>query len=83
MTAEPHDSTPPEWAQQIHARGLGHALSVALDVLEPLGPLGAQVLWVAQPVLGVFIKPATLTSVAETLEAPDKLEALRHYLDGE
>ena len=83
MTAEPQDATPPEWAQQIQARGLSHALSVALDVLEPLGPLGAQLLWVAQPVLGVFIKPATLTSVAETLETPDKLEALRRFLDGE
>jgi hypothetical protein len=81
MTAQPDDATPPEWAQQIQARGLGHALSVALDVLEPLGPLGAQLLWVAQPLLGVFIKPETLTSMAETLEAPDRLEALRQYLE--
>ncbi|MCC6803802.1 MAG: hypothetical protein IT319_13035, partial [Anaerolineae bacterium] len=38
-----------EWIRQIRARGWGDALSTALDVLEPLGPLGAQVLWVAQP----------------------------------
>ncbi|MEZ4671254.1 MAG: hypothetical protein R3E39_25395 [Anaerolineae bacterium] len=77
------DSSPPEWAQQLQARGLGHAVSVALDVLEPLGPLGAQLLWVAQPVLGVFMQRDTLTSVAESLEASDKLDALRRFFDGE
>ena len=38
-----------EWIEKIRARGWGDVFSTALDILEPLGPLGAQLLWVAQP----------------------------------
>ncbi len=63
------------------ARGLGDALSTALDVLEPLGPLGAQALWVAQPVLGLVITPDVLDDLAEALEAPGGVERLRQMLE--
>ena len=71
----------PEWIQQVKARGLGDALSTALDVLEPLGPLGAQALWVAQPVLGLVIGHDALEELAETLETPGGVERLRQMLE--
>ena len=71
-----------DWIQRIRARGWGDAFSTALDVLEPLGPLGAQLLWVAQPaarlmggwgdVVGIF---------AHALEEPGGIERLRQALD--
>lgn len=79
-----HDSdqqAPPEWVQGAKARGLGHALGLALDVLEPLGPLGAQLLWTAQPVLGVFLSRDVVTDLAERLEAPGGIERLRQHLE--
>ena len=63
------------------ARGLGDALSTALDVLEPLGPLGAQALWFAQPVLGFMVARETLDNLAEALEAPGGVERLRQMLE--
>jgi hypothetical protein len=71
----------PKWIQHVKARGLGVALSTALDVLEPLGPLGAQALWVAQPVLGLVIAHDVLDDLAEALEAPGGVERLRQMLE--
>lgn len=69
------------WAQQAHARGLDGLLHVALDVLEPLGPLGAQLVWIVQPMLGMWISREVLQQLAETLETPGGFEQLRQQLD--
>lgn len=70
-----------EWIQQVKARGLGDALSTALDILEPLGLLGAQALWFAQPVLGLFVAHDALDNLAEALEEPGGVERLRQMLE--
>ena len=73
-----------EWIGKIKARGWGDALSTALDILEPFGPLGAQLLWVAQPAahwIGGWGEP--LGALAQALEAPDGVERLRAMLDDE
>jgi len=75
--------SPPAWIQQAQARGLGHALGLALDVLAPLGPLGAQVIWVAQPALGLLVGRAALADLARALEQPGGVERLRAYLEDE
>jgi hypothetical protein len=77
----PVEPTVPEWVEQARARGLGNALGVALDVLEPLGPLGAQLLWVAQPLLSVMISRSALGGVAQALEEPGGIERLRQQLE--
>ncbi|MBZ0281736.1 MAG: hypothetical protein K8L97_13440 [Anaerolineae bacterium] len=76
-----NEDQPPEWITQAKARGLGNVLGLALDVLEPLGPLGAQVVWLTQPVLGLWIPRATLGELAEALDAPGGVERLRHMLE--
>jgi hypothetical protein len=55
---------------------------VLLAAAEPLGPLGAQLLWVAQPTLGLFMSRDRITSVARLLEQPDGLTWLREQLTG-
>lgn len=72
-----------EWIARIKARGWDNALRVALDAFAPLGPLGAQLLWVAQPVSGLFGAGEALGKMAEALEAPDGVERLRQLLDQE
>ncbi len=76
-----HDSQQPDWIQQVQARGLDGALYTALDVLEPLGPLGAQLVWMAQPLFGLWIPRETMQHLAETLEKPGGFELLRQQLD--
>ena len=73
--------TPPDWVKQLQARGLGDALGLALDVFEPLGVLGAQLIWVAQPVLGVWFNRDTVRNIAQTLETPGEVEQIRHFLE--
>ena len=73
--------TPPDWVKQLQARGLGDALGLALDMLEPLGVLGAQLIWVAQPVLGVWFNRDTVRNIAQTLETPGEVEQIRHFLE--
>lgn len=70
-----------DWIKQIKARGLGGAFGVLLDIIEPLGPLGAQILWVAQPALRVFGAGETLDHMAQVLEEPGGIERIRSLLN--
>jgi hypothetical protein len=70
-----------DWIKQIKARGLGGAFGVLLDIIEPMGPLGAQILWVAQPTLRVFGAGETLGHMAQALEEPGGIERLRSLLN--
>jgi hypothetical protein len=69
------------WILRVKARGLGDMLGVALDALEPLGPLGAQMLWVAQPVGSVFGWRDAIADLANALETPDGIDTLRQLLE--
>lgn len=69
------------WIEQAKVRGLAQPLRIMLDVLEPLGPLGAQLLWVAQPVAGLVGGREMLGELAEALEKPGGVDHLRHLLD--
>jgi hypothetical protein len=43
--------------------------------------VGAQVLWVLQPALGLFIARKALSALAEALEEPGGIDRLRKQLD--
>jgi hypothetical protein len=70
-----------DWIQQVKAHGLTVPLRVLLDVLEPLGPVGAQVLYVAQPAASLWGGGQALGHIAAALEQPDGVEQLRQLLD--
>lgn len=70
------------WIQAVRARGWGDAVSIALDVLEPLGPLGAQILLIAQPAARLIGGWGdTVGMFAQALETPGGIEQLRQALD--
>ncbi len=69
-----------DWVEAINARGLGSAFRTVLDVLTPLGPLAAQLLYVAQPVTGLFGWGDAVANFAHTLEDPEEIAALRQRL---
>lgn len=71
-----------ELIQAVRARGLQNAATLALDVLEPFGAIGAQVLWVAQPAARLIGGWGdALGTLAAALEDPDGIERLRHALE--
>ena len=69
-----------QWIEQVKSRDLGDAVSLMLDILEPVGPISAQVLWVIQPVSGIFGWHDAVGDIAEALEEPGGIDRLRHEL---
>ncbi len=75
--------TEQDWIRELQARGLGGPLRLLLDVIEPLGVPGAQLLWVAQPLCGLFGAAAVTGRLAEILQEPDGVERLRTMLESD
>ncbi len=70
------------WSRRLHRAHLDAFAGALLDAAEPLGPLGAQLLWIAQPTLGLFAPRDAVASLARLLEAPGGLVWLREQLVG-
>ena len=70
-----------DWIRELQARGLGGPLLLLLDVFEPLGVPGAQLLWVAQPLSGLFGAAHLTGKLAELLQEPEGIERLRDMLE--
>lgn len=69
------------WVDMIKTRGLSNSLRIILDVLEPLGIIGAQLLYVAQPIAGLFRLGNHVGNIAQLLEEPDGIDRIRARLD--
>jgi hypothetical protein len=68
------------WSRRLRAAHLDGLVGTLLEAVEPLGPLGAQVLWVAQPTLGLLVPREEITLLAQRLEAPGGVAWLREQL---
>jgi hypothetical protein len=69
------------WLVEWRERGWGTWVCAVLDAFEPVVPLGAQMLWIAQPTLGGwFIERERLAALAEALETPEGLAEVRRIL---
>jgi hypothetical protein len=55
-------------------------IGALLDAAEPLGPLGAQLLWIAQPTLGLLVPRDEIASLARLIEAPGGVAWVREQL---
>ncbi len=71
------------WIETARRRGWSDALSLMLDVIEPLGPFGAQVLWVIQPASSLFGARSGIGALAEALEQPGGIDRLRQQLEAD
>ena len=69
-----------DWIDRAKQRGYGPAIRILLDAIEPLAPLLAQGLWVAQPLAGLWGQSGALQQLAETLENPEGVSQLRQRL---
>jgi hypothetical protein len=58
------------WQQRAEQAGLGDVSSAVMEALQPLAPLAAQLLWVAQPTFGLIGRGAAIGALAEMLEHP-------------
>lgn len=69
--------------QTLKARGWQNATRTMLDVIEPIAPLLSQFLWVLQPFSSVLGEQKVVAELAEALDTPAGIEALRQQLDQE
>ncbi len=68
-------------AAHLKRLGLVDVSLLALDGLRPLGLLAGQLLWVAQPTLGLLADGDDIGALAEVLERPEGVDALRRELE--
>ncbi len=68
------------WTERLRAVHLDGIVGALLDAGEPLGPLGAQLLYVAQPALGLLLPRDDIKSLAQILERPGGVAWLREQL---
>ncbi len=71
-----------KWSAQLRTMGLDNLVDVLLEAGAPLGPLGAQVLWIAQPALRLFAPNEEIDGLARLLEDPSGVAWLRAALRG-
>lgn len=68
-------------AQTISRWGLKLPALLILGAGQPLTFLASQCLWVADPLLSLFLPRKLLHQVAQTLEKPAEVQQLMHYLE--
>ena len=68
------------WSARLRTLGVESLVGAFLDAAEPLGPLGAQVLWVAQPALGLVVPRDDVDGLARILDNPSGMAWLRAAL---
>jgi hypothetical protein len=68
------------WGQRLRTARLDGVIGALLDAADPLGPLGAQLLWVAQPTLGLWVPRTEIDSLARWLDEPGGVARLRAHL---
>ncbi len=71
------------WLREWRGRPQGDWLSTALDLFEPIAPLGAQVLYILQPTMSWMIERERLQALAQALETPDGVSAVQQWLHGD
>lgn len=71
------------WGQRLQRYGLAQLLAGLLEVGEPLSMVGAQALYVAQPVLALMTPSEQIQDWARLLETPGGLAWFRQQLTTE
>jgi hypothetical protein len=69
------------WADRVRASGMHDLVGALLDAATPFSALGGQCLYIAQPVLGLFVPRERVGVLAQVLEEPDGLAWLRQIMD--
>ncbi len=68
------------WRDFLHRTGLGDFTAWLLDAAIPVHLLGAQILYLGQPILNPLFPNQHIESLAELLETPEKSRAFIAYL---
>jgi hypothetical protein len=68
------------WAFKLHAWGVKDWLATLLEAVGPLSLLGAQMIYLSQPLLSVMLPGEQLKALSELLEEPDQMQSFINLL---
>jgi hypothetical protein len=68
------------WADQAYRWGISDWTAALLDAIGPLSLLGAQAIYLAQPLLSPLFPGGHLSALAQLLEEPDQTRAFAALL---
>ena len=71
------------WARALHRWGLQELVASFLEAAGPLTLIGAQVIYVGQPILDAIVPDGHLSVLTHTLEDDDQRDAFVDCLRGE
>jgi hypothetical protein len=71
------------WARTIHKWGLANLVAAVLESAGPISLLGAQIVYISQPLLQPVAGPGRLQALAGLLEDPQQTRAFLDILQGE
>jgi hypothetical protein len=75
-----------KWVQTLYKLRLQNFFATVLEALGPVSILGAQLIYLSQPILSPFISPEQSRDFAKILEDPTEtagfVKALRSYQPG-
>lgn len=74
------ETTTQAWIDRARQAGWATGLAMLLDSLAPLGIVAAQILWLVQPASRWVDGDGFIGWLAQTLETPDAIAALRQNL---
>lgn len=69
-----------KWAERIKNWGLEDVVAALMEATGPLTVLGAQVIYLAQPVLSTFTQDRNLTALVDLLEDAEQSRIFIGYL---
>jgi len=69
------------WIDRAEARGMGGMIRLLVDIATPFSIIGAQVLWIMQPLATLFGKGSAMGELAKWLEEPNSMRDLRARLE--
>lgn len=68
------------WSQKLYRWGVRDLVASFLEVAGPLTILGAQMVYVGQPLVGRFVSSLHLQALADLLEDPRQARAFASFL---
>jgi len=68
------------WAEYLQRWGMREFAAWFLEAIGPLNLLGAQLVYIGQPLLELFIPDGNMEAIAKILEEPKEAEAFVAYL---
>ncbi len=72
-----------DWAAWLREKGLAELVSTMMEGLAPLLEMGAQLLYLGQPLLSLAIPNRTLNALAHLLEVPEARLRFQDWLKEE